>query len=269
MTFAERYGPWAVIAGASEGTGRAFAHKIASEGVNCILLARREGPLATLAQEITAQHGVECVTASVDLSASDATAQIASVVGEREVGLFISNAGADTTNRCFLDSSIEDWDSQIARNVNTVVRCCHFFALPMRERGRGGIILVGSGSCYGGASYMAAYAGTKAFNLCFGEGLWAELRPHGVEVLNLILGRTDTPAFRESLAKSGASVPPGLASPEEVAEVGLARLPHGPIHNWGSSDDEPGFAPNSPAARRGRVLAIDASMRAMFETAAD
>jgi hypothetical protein len=70
MTFTERYGPWAVIAGASEGTGRAFAHKIAGLGLNCILVARREGPLDALAQEIRAGHGVECITAGVDLSAA-------------------------------------------------------------------------------------------------------------------------------------------------------------------------------------------------------
>ena len=65
--FKAQYGPWALIAGASEGTGRAFAHKIASLGLNCILVARREGPLNALAQEIRAGHGVECMTAGVDL----------------------------------------------------------------------------------------------------------------------------------------------------------------------------------------------------------
>ena len=185
MEFNEQYGPWAVIAGASEGTGSAFARQVAARGVNCLLIARREGPLKALAEEIRANSAVECLTASIDLAAGDAADTIAAAIGYREVGLFISNAGADTINRRFLDHDIDGWIELVDRNVTTVVRCCHRFGRQMRERQRGGILLVGSGSCYGGASYMAVYAGTKAFDLCFGESLWAELHPHGVHVLNL------------------------------------------------------------------------------------
>lgn len=264
MSFSTQYGPWAIIAGASEGTGRAFALDIASRGLNCILLARREEPLKALAKEITAQHAVECVTACVDLSADSALADIKAAVGAREVGLFVSNAGADSTNTRFLDSKVDTWVEHINRNVLTVVRCCHHFGGQMKLRGRGGIILVGSGSCYGGSSFMAVYCGTKAFDLCFGEGLWAELKPHGVDVLNLILGQTDTPAFRATLAKRNLPVPPNLASPSDVTAVGLEQLPHGPIHNWGLAEDETGYATNSAAARRARIEMIDKMTVAIF-----
>lgn len=126
MTAADKYGPWALIAGASEGTGRAFAHKVAAQGISCILIARRAEPLNELAVAIHAANCVECIAASVYLSLADALEQIHAVVGSREVGLFISNAGADTTNSRFLDSDIEDWIMQINRNVATLVRCCHF-----------------------------------------------------------------------------------------------------------------------------------------------
>ena len=264
MTFADRYGPWAVIAGASEGTGRAFARQIAAQGVNCVLLARRREPLEELAGQLQAVHGITCVVAPVDLSTADAVEQVHTAVGSREVGLFVSNAGADTTNTRFLDSPVGEWLEQIQRNIMTVVGCCHLFGDPMRSRGRGGILLVGSGSCYGGASFMAVYSGTKAFDLCFGEGLWAELQPHGVDVLNLILGRTDTPAFRNTPARQGLPVPPDLASPDEVAEVGLSRLHLGPVHNWGQEDEQAGFAPTSAAARRARIMAIDAATVNIF-----
>lgn len=264
MSFAQQYGPWALIAGASEGTGRAFALAIAAQGIHCILLARREGPLQALAEEIRSEHGVECVTAAVDLAADTALEQIVAAVGDREVGLYVSNAGADSTNTRFLESDADTWVQQINRNVLTVVRCCHHLGGQMTARGRGGIILVGSGSCYGGSSYMAVYCGTKAFDLCFGEGLWAEFRRHGVDVLNLILGQTDTPAFRATLAKRNLPVPPNLASPTEVARVGLERLPFGPVHNWGLADDDAGYATSSAAARRARVEAIDQMTKAIF-----
>ncbi len=264
MDFAEQYGPWAVIAGASEGTGRAFAHQIASKGLNCILLARRSGPLEELAQSLRDEYAVDCIAASVDLSSTDAMDNIVTAVGSRQVGLFINNAGADTTNTRFLESDVEEWIEQVNRNVVTVVRSCHHFSQAMVERGRGGIILVGSGACYGGSSFMAVYSASKAFDLCFGEGLWAELKPRGVDVLNLVLGQTDTPALRETLANRGQPVPPNLASPDDVARVGLERLPHGPVHNWGLEDDVAGYAPSSAATRRDRILMIDQATKAIF-----
>jgi short-subunit dehydrogenase len=138
------------------------------------------------------------------------------------------------------------------------MKSCHHFAKPMCERRCGGIIIVGSGACYGGIAGISVYTATKAFDLCFGEGLWAELKPHGVDVLNLILGRTDTPAFRELLTRKGQPIPKDLAAPEEVARIGLERLPHGPVHNWGLADDDAGYAGSSAAARRQRVVSISA-----------
>jgi uncharacterized protein len=148
--------------------------------------------------------------------------------------------------------------------VLTTLRCCYHFGGSMRARGRGGIILVGSGACYGSSSNLAVYSASKAFDLCLGEGLWTEFRHHGVDVLNLILGRTDTPAFRELLARKGLPVPSGLASPEEVAEVGFARLPFGPVHNWGLQDDEVGHATSSAASRRERALKLEQMTKGVF-----
>lgn len=261
MNIAERYGPWALITGASEGTGAAFAHKLADQGVNLILVARREGPLAELAEQIRTK-GVECTTASVDLSTPGAAEKVIAAAGDREVGLLIANAGADTVGSAFLDKEIESWNQLIQLNVLTTVSVVHHFARGMRDRKRGGIILVGSGACYGGLNGLSVYAGSKAFLLCFGEALWAELRHHGVDVLNLILGRTDTPAHRRSLELSGQPIPAGMATAEEVAETGLARLPHGPDCNWGHADDVAGFGPNSPAERRARIIAIEEMSRA-------
>ena len=147
-------------------------------------------------------------------------------------------------------------------NVLTTMRLAHHFGQAMTARGRGGILLVGSGACYGGLGGISVYAGAKAFVMCFGEGLWAELRHHGVDVLNLILGRTDTPAHRNLLESKGASIPDDMAQPDHVAEVGLAQLPHGPIYNWGQSNDIAGFAPNSPDDRRTRIIAIEQMMSA-------
>lgn len=260
MSFRERYGPWALITGASEGTGAAFARMIAAEGVNLILIARREGPLAALAEEIRGL-GVECVTATVDLSQLDAAAKVAAAAAGHEVGLFIANAGADTNGSQFLDKDVANWDALVNLNVVSTMRNCHHFAGPMRERKRGGIIIVGSGACYGGLPGIAIYTASKAFALVFGEALWAELRDHGVDVLNLIMGKTDTPAHRELMERLGVPFPTDAASSEAVAALGLARLPHGPVQNWGQEDDEPGMENKSAADRRERILMIEQMSR--------
>jgi short-subunit dehydrogenase len=264
MEFAERYGPWAVIAGASEGTGREFARQIAAKGLNLVLIARREGPLAELAREIRAESGVECVTASVDLARPDAAEKIAAAVGGREVGLYVNNAGADPNGSRFLDKDLQAWVDLAQRNVMTTLKVCHHFGKPMRARGRGGILLVNSGACYGGGSFLATYSASKAFDLVFAEGLWAELHGHGVDVLTLVMGQTDTPAYRALLAEKGLPHPANWASPADVARTGLEQLPHGPIFNWGQTNDVAGYAPNSPDARRARILMIDQHSKSTF-----
>lgn len=233
MNFKAQYGPWAIIAGASEGTGKAFAHQIAARGLNCILIARREAPLASLITDIRKAYDVECIGASIDLTSANALDAVVDLVGDREVGLFISNAGADRNGAHFLDGDIESWIRLVNLNIITILRCCHYFGRKMRERQRGGLLLVGSGACFGGGAYLGPYSGAKAFQLCFSESLWMELQPHNVDVLHMVLTTTDTPAFRALLEEKGKKPPPGLASPQHVAEVALSHMGKGPIYNWG------------------------------------
>jgi short-subunit dehydrogenase len=254
MAFTEKYGPWALITGASQGTGREFARQIAASGLSCVLVARREGPLREVAEQIKAETGVECVVAPIDLSAVDADQQVLAAIGDREIGLYVANAGADPHGSRFLDLELDAWDGLVQRNVFTTMRMCHHLGRAMRDRGRGGILLVNSGACYGGGSHLAIYTATKAFELNFGESLWAELRPYGVDVLDVVLGMTDTPAFRELLAEKGINdVPPGTAAPADVASVALSKLGEVPLHNIGLEDDESGMMPMSAATRRQRV----------------
>jgi hypothetical protein len=100
--------------------------------------------------------------------------------------------------------------------------------------------------------------------MCFAEGLWAGLRQHDVHVLFSALGPTDTPAFRALLERKGAPVPAVLASPDQVAEAALERLPHGPVWNWGLEDDAAGHVPMSASTRRARVLAVEVASRRIF-----
>jgi short-subunit dehydrogenase len=226
--FKHKYGPWAVIAGASDGTGRAFTHHVAATGINCIIIARRAEVLEELAQEIRSKFGVECLPAAIDLSTSEAFEKALDAVGSREVGLFISNAGSDPNGSHFLDKDIQPWMDLVNRNVVTNMRCVHHFGSLMRDRRKGGLLLVGSAAGYGGSRFMAVYSATKAFVWCFAESLWSELRPHNVDVLYIALVATDTPFLRNLLEEKGQQPMKRASSPDAVALKGLANLGNGP-----------------------------------------
>jgi short-subunit dehydrogenase len=233
--FVERYGPWALVAGASEGVGLAYAKAMAERGLDVALVARRPSVLAEAAAEIRDLFGVQTRDLPIDLSDEEAAARIADATTDIEIGMVMYCAGADPNFENFLDGSIEAADALVRRNCVTPLRLCHHLASPMVERGRGGIVLVSSGAGLVGARRMVAYASSKAFDLVMGEALWAELHASGVDVLSLVLGVTDTPALRRllvergNLARADDGTPiPGAATPDEVVQDALAHLGRGP-----------------------------------------
>jgi short-subunit dehydrogenase len=233
MSFAESYGSWAVIAGASEGVGAAFAAAVAREGVHVVLLARRQGVLDDVAAHVRAESGVETRAVAVDLAEPSAMATIADATEGLEVGLLMYCAGADPNFQPFLANPVEVATAMVRRNCTLPVEMCHHFAGPMVRRGRGGIIVLSSGAAFAGAPNMVIYGGTKAFDMVFAEALWAELQPHGVDVLSLVLGETDTPALRRLRQDLGFEVDPdaplpGAATTDEVVTDALEHLANGP-----------------------------------------
>ena len=103
VEFAERYGPWAVVAGASEGVGASVARLLGERGVNVVLVARRPSALG----EVAATVGTETRTVALDLSRPDADQALAAATGGLEVGLLVYNAGADPFASRFLDQPLD------------------------------------------------------------------------------------------------------------------------------------------------------------------
>jgi len=186
--FADRYGPWAVIAGASEGTGAAFAEALAAHGVDVVLVARREAALEELASRLPVSSRVVVL----DLSDIDAGDRLAAATADLDVGLLVFNAGADDHSTPMLDQPLDDLRALVRRNCSTVLDACHQIGGRIVERGRGGVILVTSGAAWAGGGNIAAYGATKAFDLLLAEALWAEWRPRGVDVQALVLGARPT-----------------------------------------------------------------------------
>ncbi|HLG88283.1 MAG TPA: SDR family NAD(P)-dependent oxidoreductase [Alphaproteobacteria bacterium] len=232
-SFAKHYGPWALIAGGSEGVGASFARKFADEGINVVLVARKPEPLEAAKRALQADYKIEVRTLSLDLTALDAYDRIRAVTDDLAIGMLVYNAGTDNKSKDFLDRSIEAAERTIALNVLGQTRLAHHFGQKMRARGHGGIILVGSLLGYVGGGKMSIYAASKAYSHTLAKGLWLELKPYGVDVLGLVLSATRTPAFeRYNLKTDHPDFPP--TEPDVVVEEGLAHLGREPL--WVVSD---------------------------------
>ncbi len=246
----QNYGPWALIAGGSEGIGLAFARELAAAGINLLLLARREEPLQLAREQLRAEHPVQVSCAAVDLTAAGLEQQLAELTEGLDIGLLVYNAGATHGAGLFHDQALDAARRLVELNCHGPVTLCHALGGPMRARGRGGIILVSSMSGLTGGGYVATYCASKAFDIILAESLWAELKPFGVDVLGLVAGATDTPA----MARSGVAIGEAAMRPEQVAREALEALPAGPLHVAGA--DNRAFASLLRGEDRARSIAM-------------
>lgn len=234
QTFEERYGPWALIAGASEGVGASIAKQLAERGLNLLLLARNGPLLDEVASEINNVSGVSVRVLQVDLTAPDMLAQVTAATSDLQVGLLVYNAGAVNHVAAVLDEPLARWLSQIAINCIGPVTLIRALGPAMRDRGRGGIILVGSTACIAGTPTIVVYSAAKMFEVNLAEGLWAELHPFGVDVCCTVIGGTHTPA-RSRVVGVGYDPAVDMLS-EDVASDILANFASGPTYVVGEAN---------------------------------
>jgi uncharacterized protein len=261
MGFRSRYGPWALVAGASEGIGEAFARQIAAKGVGVVLVARREGPLTALAHDLS-EGGAEVRTAAVDLTSATLLPQLEAVTRDLDIGLVVYNAGATLAIGPFMELGADHALELMHLNCRGPLLLTHHFGSRMVERGSGGIVIVTSGAAIAGAANLATYAASKAFELVLAESLWAELRDRGVDVLACVAGATNTPSLIASGAKLDAA-PLGVMQSDEVAVEALARLADGPTLVVGEGNRE-AFAGLWPIPRADLVQLMSAANASMF-----
>lgn len=231
----ESYGPWAVIAGGSEGVGASFAQQLADAGINLVLIARKPDPLADTAAAVRSK-GVDVRTLELDLLDQAALSKVREVTDDLEVGLLIFNAGANSYGHEFVSGELDGFQGVIDLNITAQLALSQHFGAAMADRGHGGIMLVGSMAGYLGQAQISIYSATKAFSRVFAEGLWLEMREYGVDVLELVLGVTRTPAMERAGLNFDV---PGMrvSAPEDVASEGLAHLGDGPVWVAGGNQD--------------------------------
>jgi uncharacterized protein len=217
--FLRQYGSWALVAGASEGLGAAWAEALASRGLNLLLLARRSEVLESSAAALRARHAVEVRTHAFDLAGAGFGQEVERVADEVEVGFGVFNA-AHAPRGQFLDLALADQLRSVDVNCRGPLTMAHVLGRRMASRGRGGLVFMSSLTAFQGSPFLATYGATKAFNLVLGEGLWFELQSRGVDVLACAAGATRTPGF----LRASPDGEPGMIEPAQVVQEALGSL---------------------------------------------
>src|SRR5690349_2708252 len=171
---ARRFGPWALVTGASSGIGREFARQLAANGLNVVLAARRLPALAELGEELTAQYGIQHRCLPVDLAAPGFLDRIVEATDDLDVGLVVYNAG-DMAPGAFPGSTNDALLGDMRLNAETHLSLTHHFGQRLAARGRGGILLVSSVAGLQPVPYVANYSATKSYVLTLAEAVHHEL----------------------------------------------------------------------------------------------
>jgi len=263
MIFKEKYGPIALIAGASEGMGAAYAHALAARGMDLVIVARREKNLTQFASGLRAQYPVKIWPLACDLGLPDATQQIQEFIEDRVISFLVYNAALSYIGP-FVDTAAAT-HLQIAEvNMLTPMKMVHHFGARMIGEGRGGIVLMSSLAGFQGSGFLATYAATKAFNRILAEGLWYEWKSKGVDVISCCAGATNTPNYIASNPQKITRLAPKPQMPEQVVEECLSKIGHSPSFISGRSNKIACFLMNHLFSLKTSINTMGNTARKMY-----
>jgi len=218
----ERFGPWALVTGASSGIGKEFARQIAASGINIVLVARREDLLKEVGVEYSKRYGVEHRVVVLDVSREDFIVQLASATDDLDIGLVVSNAGTGNPGE-FLKLDRQLLQATLRLSTTAHLDITHHFGAKLAERGRGGLILAGAMGAENGVPCMANDGAAKAYVHSLGEALHYEFKPLGVYVTVLAAGFTNT-AVLKKFGLDPKTMPMKPMSVEQCVSEGLSGL---------------------------------------------
>jgi short-subunit dehydrogenase len=217
-----KFGPWAIVTGASSGIGQEFARQLAASELNLVLIARRLPLLEALGRQLSAEFGVQYRAVEVDLSDEGFLGKVEEATRDLDVGLLISNAGAVTFGE-FLARERSTLYQGMRLNVMSHLSLAQHYGQKLAKRGRGGVLLVSSTAGAHGAPFMADYTAAKAYLLILGEALHIEFQQLGLNMTVLLPGPTDTPGVTAA-GFDADSMPMKLMSVQQCVAEGLTAL---------------------------------------------
>lgn len=222
-SFRERYGPWALVAGAAEGIGEGFTSRLAAKGMNVILVDRNAAAMHDLAVKTAALYRVKTMELHLDLAVPDAAEQCMEAIRSTGCRLMVYVAAWSRVAR-FTDLERSELDGFLAVNTRTLLHLVHGFSNHLISGGHpGGVILVSSLAGLIGPKYVATYAATKSFSIRLAEALHGELKPHGIDIMGCCAGTVSTPTYWSSKPSFEKMKPP-VMQPAEVADYAIGKL---------------------------------------------
>ena len=261
--FAECYGRWAIVAGASQGIGAAYAEELAARKLNLILIARRSDVLQSLAERLSQNYRVRVKSLVLDLTNSNAAEEICREASDLEVGLLVYNAAFSAIGP-FLERTMDDHVKEIRTNAFTPLKLIYLLSQPMLSRSRGGIVLMSSLSAFQGSPYISTYAATKAFNIVLAEGLWDEWRERGVDVLVCVSGAVKTPNYVASEPSQTGGLGDMTMHPSQVVREALDALGKQPYVIPGRMNRISSFVMRHLLPRKSAVKLMGRILRQMY-----
>lgn len=220
MDLKKKYGEWALVTGATSGIGAELTKHLAAQGMNIVLVARKEKELNDTAIALTEQYGVKTICISADLATEDGIAAVKKVT--EPIGLLVLAAGLEV-NGAYEKTNLESELKVIQINVVSTFQLTHHFSRQMLDRKKGGILMIASLSGHMPNPYLSNYAGTKAYVLNLGASLYGELTPKGIDVSVLSPGLTNTPMIQAN-GIDWKKTPMQAMNPEIVAKEAIHGL---------------------------------------------
>ncbi len=263
MTLKEKYGTLALVAGASEGIGAAFAHHLAAAGMDLVLVARRRDPLDALAAQLVQQYQVKTTVITCDLADTNAAQLLHDALEGREINLFVYNAAIPYIGR-FEDDSIAHHNQIAQANMVTPMNLTHMFGTTMLKKGKGAVILMASLAGFQGSGFLAAYAASKAFDRVLAESLWYEWRDRGVDVIACCAGATATPNFINTKPEKTSLFAPKVQTPEEVVQECFQKLGKRPSYITGRGNRIASFLMQRLMPRKTAIKIMGDTTRQMY-----
>ncbi len=219
----------AVVTGASSGIGEAFAERLAADGHDLVVVARRADRLAALKQRLEDASRVQVEPLVADLAEPAGIAAAEERVAAWRPEVLVNNAGF-AGYRAFTEQDVDVLQRLVHVHVLCTVRLAHAALPAMLERGAGAVIDVASLLALSGplgsrfVPGRATYAGAKSFLLTFTQALADEVKERGVQAMVVLPGMVDTEFHGSHHPLRGRA---GVVSPEEVVTAALAGLEHG------------------------------------------
>jgi uncharacterized protein len=218
-SFAHRYGPWAIVTGASDGIGHAFAQALAAAGLNLVLVSRRQQRLSALADELQQRFGVQCRVIAADMADLAATERFIEATQDLDVGLLVAAAGFGSGGP-LLSQHLGNETEMVDVNCASVLVQCWHLGQRLRARGRGGVVLLSSLLAFHGAPLAANYAASKAYIQSLAEGLRREWAHHGVDVIACAPGPVASGFARRAGMHMPRTTPATVVAQRTLAALG-------------------------------------------------